>query len=202
MFDWVSQRSLGRQTIGFVAASATGMETNAPWLSSHREWKLSVIDCVLPDLADCAGKRISELALRSRFGATVVGIDRQGCLIPLPGPDTVLYPRDKVLLIGTAEQMTAGKAFLQSVTGDSSGSEFEDVRMESITVPAGSVAAGKDLRTLIPSQGNHVQIAGIRRGSTRVLNPAGDEKVGEGDELLVLGTPEQIHGFREWLEAV
>jgi CPA2 family monovalent cation:H+ antiporter-2 len=131
-----------------------------------------------------------------------VGIDRQGCLIPLPGPDTVLYPRDKILLIGTGEQMAAGKAFLQSVTGNPSGSEFEDVRMEAILVPAGSPAANKDLKTLIPSQNNHVQVAGIRRGDTRVLNPAGDEVVGTGDELLVLGTPDQIRGFREWLEAV
>ncbi|ATC65115.1 sodium:proton exchanger [Nibricoccus aquaticus] len=185
-----------------AGAGSAAMETNAPWLNPHREWKLSVSDCVLPDLADCTGKRISELALRPQFGATIVGIDRQGCLIPLPGPETVLYPRDKVLLIGTAEQMAAGKAFLQRVTGNPSGSEFEDVRMETILVPTGSPGAGKDLRTLIPSQGNHVQIAGIRRGETRVLNPAGDEVVGAGDELLVLGTPDQIHGFREWLEAV
>jgi CPA2 family monovalent cation:H+ antiporter-2 len=72
--------------------------------------------------------------------------------------------------------------------------------MESITVPEGSAAAAKDLKTLIPTQGHHVLIAGIRRGGTRVLNPTGDEMLGVGDELLVLGTPEQIAGFREWLE--
>jgi len=198
---WHSELEVGLQGALTGAANA-GMETNAPWLNPHREWKLSVSDCVLPDLADCTGKRIAELALRSRFGATVVGIDRQGCLIPLPGPDTVLYPRDKILLIGTAEQMAAGKAFLQNVTGNPSGSEFEDVRMESITVPAGSPAADKDLKTMIPSQTSHVQVAGIRRGETRVLNPAGDEVVVAGDELLVLGTPDQIRGFREWLESV
>jgi CPA2 family monovalent cation:H+ antiporter-2 len=195
---WHSELEVGLQD-ALTGTGTAGMETNAPWLNPHREWKLSVSDCVLPDLADCTGKKISDLALRSRFGATVVGIDRQGCLIPLPGPDTVLYPRDKILLIGTAEQMAAGKAFLQNVTGNPSGSEFEDVRMESITVPAGSPAAAKDLKTLIPSQSSHVQIAGIRRGDMRVLNPSGNEVVGAGDELLVLGTPEQIHAFREWL---
>jgi CPA2 family monovalent cation:H+ antiporter-2 len=186
---------------GALTGSANaGMETNAPWLNPHREWKLSVSDCVLPDLADCQGKRIAELALRKEFGATVVGIDRQGCLIPLPGPDTVLYPRDKILLIGTSEQMEAGKQFLQKVSGNPLTSEFEDVRMESIEMPAGSPGAGKDLKTLIPAQSNHVQIAGIRRGEARVLNPSGDERVDVGDELLVLGTPDQIRGFREWLE--
>jgi monovalent cation:H+ antiporter-2, CPA2 family len=181
-------------------AGTASMETNAPWLNPHREWKINVSDCVLPDLADCAGKCIADLSLRREFGATVVGIDRQGCLIPLPSPSTVLYPRDKILLIGTTAQMDSAKAFLQKVSGNPAVSEFEDVRMESIEVPAGSPAAGKDLKTLIPAQNNHVQIAGIRRGETRVLNPSGDECVNAGDELLVLGTPDQINGFKEWLE--
>ena len=198
---WHSELEIGLQG-ALVGAGHAGMETNAPWLNPHREWKLNVSDCVLPDLADCAGKRISDLGLRANFGATVVGIDRQGCLIPLPGPDTVLYPRDKILLIGTGEQMAACKTFLQTVTGNPSGSEFEDVRMESIVVPEGSPGAGKDLRTLIPAQSYHVQIAGIRRVETRILNPTGDERVEAGDELLVLGTPEQIQGFRERLEGV
>ncbi|MGC4074358.1 MAG: cation:proton antiporter [Nibricoccus sp.] len=131
---WHSELEVELQ--GALAGGANaGMETNAPWLNPHSEWKLSVSDCVLPDLADCTGKKISDLALRPQFGATIVGIDRQGCLIPLPGPDTVLYPRDKILLIGTAEQMAAGKAFLLSVTGNPSGSEFEDVRMEADPCP-------------------------------------------------------------------
>ena len=74
--------------------------------------------------------------------------------------------------------------------------------MGELSPAAGGPAAGKDLKTLIPSQTNHVQIAGIRRGETRVLNPAGDEVIEDGDELLVLGTPDQIRGFREWLEVV
>jgi CPA2 family monovalent cation:H+ antiporter-2 len=185
---------------GALAGNATaGMETNAPWLHPHGEWKLGVGECLLPDLADCAGRRIADLALRSRFGASVVGIDRQGCLISLPGPDTILYPRDKVLLIGTTEQMAAGKKFLETVTVAPPSSEFEDVRMEAILVPTRSQADGLDLKTLIPAQKNRVQIAGIRRGETRVLNPAGEETVAAGDELLVLGTPEQIGGFREWV---
>ena len=52
--------------------------TSAPWLRPHAEWSLHMIDCTLPDLADCQGKRIADLALRKRFGCTVVGIERQG----------------------------------------------------------------------------------------------------------------------------
>ena len=196
---WHSELEVELQT-ALTGTTHASMETNAPWLNTHHEWKLNVSDCVLPDLADCQGKRIVDLGLRAQFGATVVGIDRQGYLIALPGPETVLYPRDKILLIGTTTQMAAAKEFLLRVSGAPPVSEFEDVRMESVEVPRGGPGAGKDLRTLIPSQPHHVQIAGIRRGETRVLNPTADEVVGAGDELLVLGTPEQIRGFRDWLD--
>jgi len=41
-----------------------------------------------------------------------------------------------------------------------------------------------------------VQIAGIRRGGVRILNPGAHEMLLHGDELLALGTPLQIREFR------
>lgn len=196
---WHSELEVGLQDV-LKGGDRVVADTQAPWLRSHGDWDLSVTDCLLPDLADCQGKRIVDLDLRSRFGCTVAGIGRQGYLIPLPTSDTVLYPRDKVLLIGTPQQVEAGKKFLTTVSGaPPPTSEFEDVRMESIHVPWGSVAAGKDLKTLSPSQNYRVQIAGINRGGLRMLNPTGDEVIRAGDELLVLGTPDQIRSFKEWL---
>lgn len=196
---WHSELEVGLQDV-LSDGNHVSADTQAPWLRPHGDWELCVTDCLLPDLADCQGKRIAELELRSRFGCTVAGIGRQGYLIPLPTPDTALYPRDKVLLIGTAEQVEAGKNFLTTVSGaPPPTSEFEDVRMESVQVPLNSGAGGKDLKTLSPSQNYRVQIAGINRGGLRMLNPSGDEVIRHGDELLVLGTPDQIRGFKDWL---
>ena len=176
-------------------------DLNAPWLRPHGDWNLCVMDFVLPDLADVQGRCIADLDLRARYGCTVVGVGRQGYMIPLPSPDTVLYPRDKVLLLGTAVQVLAAKKFLLAVSGlPPSATEFEDVRMEAVVVPAWSRAAGRDLKTLSPTKIFRVQIAGVRRGSTRVLSPAGDEVVGAGDELLVLGMPDRIREFRDWVD--
>ena len=52
-----------------------------------------------------------------RLGCTVVGVGRQGYMIALPTPDTVLYPRDRVLLLGTGQQVAAAKKFLLAVSG-------------------------------------------------------------------------------------
>ena len=42
----------------------------------------------------------SELPLRRSFASTIVSIERQGMPIPNPSADTVLYPNDKLLLLG------------------------------------------------------------------------------------------------------
>jgi CPA2 family monovalent cation:H+ antiporter-2 len=174
--------------------------TTAPWLQPHGEWNLHMIDCTLPDLADCQGKQIAELDLRARFGCSVVGIERQGFMIPLPSPDAVLYPRDKVLLMGTTEQVRAGKKFLSGVSlGAVSDSVFEEVRMEALIVPLWSRAAGKTLGELSPARNHNVQIAGVRRGGMRILNPSAQETMRSHDEILVLGPPANIENFKVWL---
>jgi CPA2 family monovalent cation:H+ antiporter-2 len=184
----------------FETADTKMTATTAPWLQSHVDWNLHMIDCTLPDLADCQGKRIAELGLRSRFGCSVVGIERQGFMIPLPGPDAVLYPRDKVLLLGTTEQVNAGKAFLGAVTGaHGADSVFGEVRMETLELPMGSRAVNRTLGDLSPARSHGVQIAGVHRGSQRILNPTAQEILRAGDELLMLGTPVQIRDFKQWL---
>ncbi len=59
-------------------------------------------------------KPIRDLHLRSRTGATIVGIERQGTNMVNPGPDEHLQPGDKVLLLGTTSQLAAARALLSS----------------------------------------------------------------------------------------
>jgi CPA2 family monovalent cation:H+ antiporter-2 len=174
--------------------------TTAPWLGRHPDWDLHMIDCTLPDLADCQGRTIAELDLRARFGCSVVGIERQGLMIPLPPPESVLYPRDKVLLMGTMEQVHTGRDFLGAVSGaPETDSLFEEVRMDALSVPEWSGASGRSLGEISPARDHGVQIAGIRRGAERILNPGAQEVLRAADQLLVLGTPVQIREFRGWL---
>ena len=56
------------------------------------------------------GRLIRELELRTRTGASIVGIDRHGTNIINPGPDEELLTGDQVLLLGTRAQLDAAKA--------------------------------------------------------------------------------------------
>lgn len=197
---WHSELESELQEV-LTGGQAKANSASSPWLRPHVDWNLSVADFVLPELAECQGRTLADLAVRSRFGCTVVGIERQGYMIALPTPDAVLYPRDKVMLLGTPSQVQAGRAFLTAIsTAPVSAPAFDDVRMELIEVPPGSRAANVSLQVLSPAQTHEVQIAGIQRAGIRILTPGAEEVLRVGDEVLVLGTPDHLRDFRAWLQ--
>jgi len=196
---WHSHLEAELETV--MSSGETKMaESSAPWLERHEAWNVRILDCVLPDLTDAQGKTIAELDLRATTGCSVVGIDRQGFMIALPAPDTVLFPRDRVLLMGSAEQVQKARELLARVS-DTTGFEsvFEDVQMESMKVPEWSQAVGMALSEIAPTKTFGVQIAGVNRRGARMLNPSAEETIQAEDELLVLGTPKQTDEFRTWL---
>ena len=170
--------------------------TTAPWMAPHGDWNLALTDCVLPDLADCRGRTLGELGLRTRFGCTVAGVERQGVMAGNPTGDMILYPRDKVLLLGTPEQVAAGKEFLQAASGAPVVSNFDEVRMESVELPPGCGLHGQSLADLALGRAYGLQVAGINRGGRRILNPGAEQKLFTGDNVLVLGSPDQISAFK------
>ncbi|MDI1336070.1 MAG: cation:proton antiporter [Lacunisphaera sp.] len=170
--------------------------TTAPWMAAHSDWNLTLTDCMLPDLADCRGRTLGELGLRTRFGCTVAGVERQGVMVGNPTGDMILYPRDKVLLLGDPKQVVAGKEFLQQASGAPSASTFDEVRMQAVELPPGCGLHGRTLAEVALSRAYGLQVAGINRGGVRILNPGGEEKLFTGDDVLVLGSPDQIANFK------
>lgn len=194
---WHSQLEVELHEV-MTSAESKMTATSAPWLQAHGDWNLHMVDCVLPDLADAQGRKISDLELRAKFGCSIVGIERQGFMIPLPAPDSVLYPRDRVLLMGTTEQVKAGKAFLGAVSG-AADALYEEIMMESLPVPMGSHVSGRTLGDLSLARTHGIQVVGVNRRGLRILNPSAEEHLYVGDELLALGAPARIREFRTWL---
>jgi CPA2 family monovalent cation:H+ antiporter-2 len=64
-----------------------------------------------------AGLRIRELQLRTRSGASIVGIDRNGENVINPGPDEELRAGDQILLLGSTDQIAAAERLLSAHRG-------------------------------------------------------------------------------------
>jgi CPA2 family monovalent cation:H+ antiporter-2 len=197
---WHSRLELELETQLKTALGTAAAANLAQALRERQEdWPLQAEEFVLPDLAACAGKSIGSLALRRRFGCSIASIDRQGFLLANPSADVTLFPRDKLLLLGSPEQIDAAASELGATRADGAGQEIEEQSLEVVTVPADSPRAGRTLTELDPIRQVGVQIAGIQRGQQRLLTPRGSDRIQAGDELLVLGARRQIQEFREWL---
>jgi CPA2 family monovalent cation:H+ antiporter-2 len=75
-----------------------------------KEAKLETVEIAADSPA--AGKLIRELELRTRTGASAVGIQRNEESIVNPGPDEEFRAGDKVLLLGRADQLTKARTLL------------------------------------------------------------------------------------------
>jgi CPA2 family monovalent cation:H+ antiporter-2 len=161
-------------------------------------WDIHLQDCVLPENAACAGESLRDLAIPARFGGAVSEIERNGYCIHSPGPETRLYPGDKVLLLGKEAEISKARAFLMKkgvLETDAPG----HVVLETYAVEA-SPRAGKSFAELGVARRTGVRVVGILRGEQRIINPGGDELLLNGDDLLLAGTIEQARAFAKWLE--
>ena len=62
------------------------------------------------------GKFIREVGLRTRTGASIVGIDRDGASLVNPSPDEELRAGDQLLLLGTRSQLDAARLALAAAS--------------------------------------------------------------------------------------
>jgi CPA2 family monovalent cation:H+ antiporter-2 len=171
------------------------------WLKDHQEWDLTLSEIRIPDSDAWFGKSLGDLSLRSRFGCSVVGVERSGYPVPSPGPDTELFPGDVLLVLGTPAQTQRVRTFFDSSPLRTEKVDLlEEIRLESVEVPDQSPLIGNALAELDIPRRTGVQIVGIARGDHRMLFPGPFQVLDAGDWLLVVGTRDQIHRFREWIK--
>jgi CPA2 family monovalent cation:H+ antiporter-2 len=186
------------------AFATHGAETHhkLPYLlESHSDWGLEIVECQIPDQTPLAGQMLEQMNLRQQFGVSLVGIERQGYLIGNPSAKTLLYPGDRVLILGMPRETTAARDFLTKRIKVKSHADFDDITLDRVVVPDSSPLSGCSLaEARLPDRFGLV-VAGIRRGKDEILNLSGEEKVFSGDDLLVLSSPTCLESFRRWLRS-
>jgi TrkA-C domain/Sodium/hydrogen exchanger family len=105
--------------------------TRRAWLSDYSDWELNLQEIKVPDSEKWFGRSIGELALRSRFSASVVGVERQGYVLSSPGPETLLFPDDTLLALGSDDQLRELRRFFEKAEPRSKSVDLlEEIRME------------------------------------------------------------------------
>lgn len=184
-----------------LSAEERRQQIHEHWLKEHQEWELTLSEIRVPDSEAWFDKTLGDLALRSRFGCSVIGVERHGYPVPGPGPDTAIFPNDVLLVLGTKAQLQQVREFFDSSPTNTEKSDIlDEIRLESLEVLEQSRLAGNALAELEIPRHTGVQIVGVSRGEHRILFPGPFQVLLPGDWLLVVGTRDQIHRFREWIK--
>jgi monovalent cation:H+ antiporter-2, CPA2 family len=166
-----------------------------------RAWDVRLGECVVPDAASYAGHTLAQLSIPSRFGCAILELERNGIVITGIRPDLRLYPGDKLLLLGQADQINTACAFLtREKPARDQAEEFRGSVLETFRIPDGPWN-GRALAELKLAQVTGVRVVGIQRGEQRVIAPSGEERLNVGDNVLVAGTLDEIANFRRWLRS-
>ncbi len=182
---------------------ANGKPALTGWTESNGRWELNVAEYAIAENSPAVARPIAELPLRQLFACTIVSIERQGIAIPNPPADTVLFPNDKVLLLGQDENLRRAERWIRSEVEPSvdnvETAKLADLGLEHLSVPATSRHVGKSLGELALNSLFGIQVVGIERDQRPVLSPDRSESLQPGDQLLVLGTPERVNEMAFWL---
>ena len=133
-----------------------------------------------------AGKQLKDIPFRAETGANLVKIRRGNQSITIPSGEVRIYPYDKLLAVGSSDQIDALRAMLsrsntaQTAAGDL---EFEVV---SLTLETDSFLTGKTLRNVNMRQYRCMVISVLHNGEF-ITNPEPDFQFGVGDVVWIAG---------------
>ncbi len=148
---------------------------------------------VAPESA-LVGKTLTELAVREQYGINIALIERGKKMIPTPGRDERLFPHDKVLVIGTDDQLASVKELFEGIPEAVVETNFpkKDMTLQKIVISSSSPVFGQTIRNSGIRENTQGLVVGIERKGQRILNPDSNLVFENGDIVWIVGNNKKI----------
>jgi CPA2 family monovalent cation:H+ antiporter-2 len=159
----------------------------APWDAHLTEFEIQAESSFL-------GKPLKKLAFREKYGVNIVVIERGSKTIVVPSRHELLYPGDKISVIGTDDQLEVFKKVVEQkvILQDDNR---EDITLQSYTITKDFKMLNMTIRESEIREQFHALIVGIERNNERYLNPESSERFLLGDTVWVVGSKSMIKEF-------
>ena len=172
-------------------------------VSSSVRQKLSTYDVrteamqIAPE-SSFAGMRLKDLPLRDRSGANIIKIQRGGINITIPSGDVELFPGDRLLAVGTTEQLEKLRNMISDSVEDVTLETGDDgFRIEPRVLAEDSFLTGKTLRGASLRK-YQCMVISVLRGDRFMTNPEPDLVFQAGDTVWIAGNLANIES--EWAD--
>lgn len=171
----------------------------APVTSSFNEklkgYDVHIEPVLVPQNSEFVGHKLKSVPIRAESGASIIKIARGGESIVIPSGDVRLYPFDRMLAVGTTEQLGALKRIISASVPETGVQEADNnFKVVSFTLEAESHLTGKTLRECAMSD-YQCMVISVMRGSDFIANPKADFTFRCGDTIWLAGHTDSC----EWL---
>lgn len=165
--------------------------------TSRRElapWDAHIAQFTVPVGSPFTGMTLEEMALRERIGINIAMIKRgEYYTISAPPRFERLYPGDKVLVIGTDEQLELFRKNMEPRDqNDSVPLPSNEVVLKKLEVVDGSPLVGMSIRESGIREKTNGLVVGIERNNRRLLNPESTLTMDVGDKIWIVGDEQLI----------
>ena len=168
--------------------------TKRPLYEGHLlDRDVHIAEIQVPEGSKWAGRSLKELEIGSRFGVHVSSILRAGRRYNIPGADDVIFPTDKIQVIGSDDQL---KAFNDTITHevyeDDPDIEKREMKLRQMIIGSNSPFVGKTLSESGIRDAYNCMVVGLEEGKETLSSVAPDYRFSEGDILWVVGETDDI----------
>jgi CPA2 family monovalent cation:H+ antiporter-2 len=175
-----------------IAAQASGKRK--PLFEGHLlDRDLHISEVIVPDDSLWAGKTLKQLQLNQRFGINVSSILRGSRRINIPSANDVIFPGDRLSVIGDDERLTMLDSTLQKeVHPEDYDIENREMKLERIIIDSKSKFVDKTLMESGIRDKYNCMVVGLERGEKDLWQPTPEYVFMKGDMVWVVGEEDSL----------
>ena len=155
---------------------------------------IHIADFEVPNDSLWSGKSLKELALRNRYGVHVSSILRANRRLNIPEGDNVLFPGDRLQVIGSDDQLHAfGRALTEETFEDDYELEKREMKLRSMTISGSNKFLGKNMEESGIRHLYNCMVVGVEKGMESLTQISPQYRFQKGDILWVVGEEEDLN---------
>lgn len=155
-------------------------------------------DFDVPEDSSWGGKTLKELHLRERFGVDMSSIMRGSQRLNIPNGDTVIFPGDKLQVIGNDDQL---QKFATALSTDLIPEDLEiekrEMKLRQLIISGKSEFCGKSLLESGIRNKYNCMVVGLEEGQENLTKIAPTRTFEKGDILWIVGEESDLQKIME-----
>ena len=155
---------------------------------------IHIADFNIPQNSSWAGQTLKQLNLGRRYGVHVSSILRAKNRLNIPDGDDVIFPMDRLQVIGSDEQLSKlGQAIDAAVYAEDNDIEKREMKLRQLIIGSQSPFAGRTLEESGIRSHYNCMVVGLEEGRENLsaINPK--RHFQEGDIIWVVGEEEALN---------